>query len=69
MQFKDKKTFLKSFILGSNISNNSDNLETFFKIKLNENNSRIFYFENNCLKFEQRFEFGTNIIIKDICKK
>ncbi len=65
---KIKKILLKSFILGSNISNNSDNLETFFKIKLNENNSRIFYFENNCLKFEQRFEFGINIIIKDICK-
>lgn len=65
---KIKKTLLKSFILGSNISNHNEYLDTFFRIKVNENNSRIFYFENNCLKFEQRFEFGTNIIINDICK-
>ncbi len=65
---KIKKILLKSFILGSNISNHNEYLDTFFRIKVNENNSRIFYFENNCLKFEQRFEFGTNIIINDICK-
>ena len=27
---------------------------------------KIFLFENNSLKFEQDFKFGTNIIIKDI---
>ena len=32
------------------------------------NNSKIFYFENNSLKFEQDFKFGTDIIIKDISK-
>ena len=28
--------------------------------------SNIFYFENDSLKFEQNFSFGTDIIIKDI---
>ena len=32
------------------------------------NSSKIFYFENNSLKFEQDFKFGTDIIIKDISK-
>ena len=35
---------------------------------INENNSKIFYFENNSLKFEQDFKFGSDIIIKDISK-
>ena len=29
---------------------------------------QFFYFENNSLKFEQKFKFGTNIIIQDISK-
>ena len=31
-------------------------------------NSKIFYFENDCLKFEQRFKFGYEIILRDISK-
>ena len=41
---------------------------TFFQIRINENNSKIFYFENDTLKFEQNFKFGTSIIAKDISK-
>ena len=44
------------------------NKETFFQIKISERNSKIFYFENNSLKFEQNFAFGTDIIINDISK-
>ena len=40
----------------------------FFVVKINENNSKILFFENNSLKFEQSFNFGTNILIKDISK-
>ena len=29
---------------------------------------KIFYFENNSLKFEQNFNFGTEIILQDIKK-
>ena len=35
---------------------------------MNRENFKIFYFENNSLKFEQSFEFGSNIIISDISK-
>ena len=65
---KLKKIFIKSFLKGANISNSFKEKETFFQIKINEKNSKIFYFENNSLKFEQNFTFGTDIIINDISK-
>ena len=65
---KIKKIFLKSFIAGANISNNYLNTNTFFKIKIKQDISKIFYFENDSLKYEQSFKFGSNIIIKDILK-
>jgi len=65
---KLKKIFIKSFLKGANISDSFKNKETFFQIKINEKNSKIFYFENNSLKFEQNFAFGTDIIINDISK-
>ena len=65
---KIKKLFLKSFVEGSLTSKKNSNLDTFFQIKINENNSQIFYFENDSLKFEQNFSFGTDLIIKDISK-
>jgi len=65
---KIKKFFLKSFVEGSLTSKKNLNLGTFFQIKINENNSQIFYFENDSLKFEQNFSFGTDLIIKDISK-
>jgi len=65
---KIKKLFLKSFVEGSLTSKKNSNLGTFFQIKINEKNSQIFYFENDSLKFEQNFIFGTDLIIKDISK-
>ena len=65
---KIKKLFLKSFVEGSLTSKKNSNLGTFFQIKINEKNSQIFYFENDSLKFEQNFSFGTDLIIKDISK-
>jgi cell division protein FtsA len=65
---KIKKMFIKSFLKGVNISDSFKNKETFFQIKISERNSKIFYFENNSLKFEQNFAFGTDIIINDISK-
>ena len=63
-----KKILIKSFIKGATTSDNFKNTETFFQINIGENKSKIFYFENNSLKFEQNFEFGVDIIIKDISK-
>ena len=65
---KIKKIYLKSFIEGAFISNAYEKCDTFFQIKINENNSQIFYFENDSLKFEQNFNFGTDLIVKDISK-
>ncbi len=65
---KIKKIFLKSFVKGAYLSNNNLDTETFFQVEINPNTSKIFYFENNSLKFEQNFNFGFDIIIKDISK-
>lgn len=65
---KIKKILLKSFIKGAYVNNNYKSSDTFFYIKIQEYNSKIFYFENNSLKYEQNFEFGSNIILKDISK-
>ena len=64
---KIKKILIKSFINGVNTINNNKS-DTFFHISINENDTKIFYFENDSLKFEQNFKFGINIIIKDISK-
>ncbi len=65
---KIKKLLIKSFVNGANISDNSKNTGTFFYINICKNNSKIFFFENNSLKLEQNFKFGSDIIIKDISK-
>jgi cell division protein FtsA len=65
---KINRILLKSFVEGSLISNNNSDLDTFFQIKVNENNSELLYFENDTLKFEQKFNFGTDLITKDISK-
>ena len=65
---KLKKIFLKSFIKGTRLSDDYKNIDTFFYIQIKDNNSKIFYFENDSLKFDQDFEFGWDIIISDISK-
>ena len=50
------------------MSDNNKNFENFFYIKINKHNSKIFYFENNSLKYEQNFNFGNDIVLKDISK-
>ena len=63
-----KKVLIKSFVDGANIINNNKDTDTFYYIKIKDEVSRIFYFENNSLKSEQDFNFGIDIIIKDISK-
>ena len=65
---KITKILTKSFVEGVITSKNNKNIETFFQVKIKDNSSKIFYFENHALKFEQDFNFGLNIIIKDISK-
>ena len=65
---KIEKILLRSFVKGAYLSQNNINKETFFHIEINEEDSKIFYFENSSLKYEQKFVFGNNIILKDISK-
>ena len=65
---KIKKIIAKNFIEGVNLINENKNLNTFFKIQINQTNSHISFFENSSLKFFQEFKFGSNLIIKDISK-
>ena len=65
---KIKKIISKSFIESIYLVNENSNLNTFCRIVLNENFSKIFFFENSALKFIQEFKFGTNLIINDISK-
>ena len=65
---KIKKILLKSFAEGALLSDKNLNIDTFFKIKINEGSSQIFYFQNDSLKFEQKFNFGSDLIMKDISK-
>jgi len=65
---KIKKILLESFVKGSLINDNNSKIDTFFYVQIKDKNSKIFYVENNAIKFEQKFNFGTEIIINDICK-
>tara|TARA_B100000886_G_C20426440_1_gene494306 strand:- start:2238 stop:3437 length:1200 start_codon:yes stop_codon:yes gene_type:complete len=63
-----KKIISKNFLEGTKIINDNPNLASFFKIEINIYNSKILYFENSALKFSQDFEFGSDIIYKDLSK-
>ncbi len=65
---KIKKILVKSFVKGVYLNDINYKDGTFFQIKINGENSKIFYFENNSLKFEQEFNFGSDIVIQDISK-
>ena len=63
-----KKILSKNFILGTQIINSNPELQNFVKIEINEDNIDLSIFENSTFKFFQKFEFGSNLIIKDISK-
>tara|TARA_E500000178_G_scaffold51969_1_gene47774 strand:- start:3178 stop:4374 length:1197 start_codon:yes stop_codon:yes gene_type:complete len=65
---KIKKILLDSFVKGSLISEKNQDIETFFYVQMDKNYSKIFYVENDSVKFEQSFKFGTEIIVNDIVK-
>ena len=65
---KIRKIISKNFIEGISLIDINQNIETFFTLKMSQENSQIFFFENSSLKFIQNFNFGTEIIINDISK-
>ncbi len=65
---KIKKVLMKSFISGSEIINQNKDSETFFLIKIKKEFTQVDYFDRSAYKFFECFNFGTNIVIKDISK-
>ena len=43
-------------------------IETFFIIKINQNTSKIIFFDRSSFRYSEDFNFGSEIIIKDIEK-
>ena len=68
INLKIKKIYLKSFIKGAHLSKTNENIQSFFHIMMSDKFSKIFYFENETLKFEQVFKFGTDMVVNDILK-
>ena len=65
---KVKKYFIQSYLEGSFLSNKDTLIKSFFYIQVQKFNCKVFLFENDVLKFEQRFNFGSDIVYKDISK-
>ena len=65
---KISKILLESFVKGSLISEKNPQIDTFLYIRIDEEISKTFYVENDSLKYEQEFNFGTEIISRDISK-
>ena len=63
-----KKIILKSFGEGAQLINQNKDTETFFKIKISEGISHINFFDNASFRYSEYFNFGTNIIFRDIEK-
>ena len=65
---KITKILLENFVKVSTIKNSYPSINTFLYIEIENDNSKIFYVENDSLKYEQKFNFGLEIILKDISK-
>ena len=65
---KIKKVLVESFVKGSFLSNLYPTIDTFLYIKINSHDTKIVFSENDSIKFEQKFKFGSNIVTKDISK-
>ena len=63
-----KKVISKNFITGAYLVKENSNLNTLFRIEIDNISSKIIFFENSSLKFVQDFKFGLDIIINDISK-
>jgi len=63
-----KKIFIKNFIEGVELIDKDNNTETFFKIKINKNNSDLSFFDNGSFRYVENFNLGTSIIFRDIKK-
>jgi len=63
-----KKVILKNFGEGAQLINQNKDIETFLKIKISEDISYINFFDNASFRYSEYFNFGTDIIFRDIEK-
>ena len=63
-----KKVLIKEFIEGTQLIDQNNNIETFFKIQINKDSSNISFFDKSSFRYVEYFNFGTSIIFKDITK-
>ncbi len=62
------KIFNKNFLEGVSLIESKKENESFFIIKIGRKRSILNFFENSSFRYSQSFNFGSNIIIKDIAK-
>ena len=65
---KLKRVILKSFTEGIEIIKNKRENKSFLKISIKKNKIKLLLFENSSLIFTQSFDFGSDIIFKDVSK-
>ncbi len=65
---KVKKVLIKEFVEGTQLIDQNNNIETFFKIQINKDSSNISFFDKSSFRYVEYFNFGTSIIFKDITK-
>ena len=63
-----KKVLIKNFIECTQLIDDKDKIKTFFKIKINKDNSNLSFFDKASFKYSENFNFGSDIIFKDIMK-
>ena len=63
-----KKIILKNFSEGTQLINQNKGIETFFKIKISKDISHINFFDKASFRYSENFNFGSDIILKDIEK-
>jgi len=61
------KIILKSFTEGIKIIK-KNKIDTFIKIEINENDSNLIFFSESAFCYFQKFNFGSDMILKDISK-
>jgi len=68
IDLKIKKILLKSFVEGAYLTNENNSKDSFFKIKVSKERSQLSIFEKSSYRYVEHFDFGTDIILKDIAK-
>jgi len=63
-----ERVILKNFIRGINLINTFSEKKRIIDIKLNYENVQISFFENYAFKYSESFNFGSNIIYRDVAK-